>query len=564
MANIFEIPLLNPLRFVWQSDKLPSDIVGTKYKAFNPSYNYTQFDDDLAYKSLKFFESKEEFIQPYQQSEILRGQFFGSDTTTSNYTVRLLDENDNVFTAKSIAIVQQAGTYLGRKLYTFQTALFDIPEGIYRVQLRYNHGSSQYSYILSERINIKQRHAKSVRFEYTNSYNDQDMMYLSASFLYHLRLNGSLIQFTPNSSTTTYEDQPKNMKVVSGIAFRNFELSLFQIPDWMADKIERMFICDTITIDGKRWCRDSGAKLETKDSIQTPLKDYTIKLREAENQASISHNLNSAIMGDMPQTKYFWIEQMSIDNVVTTIRQGFNGKQNFLDYLNTNQKVGSGYWAEDAKNQLVFYANDDFVITGSWVLTSVNILKYGMKLTIDGAGDIEWDVTASGVTCYYAAKWGNGVIDTNKTALTASPTATAIINTWTNNGIWECYVYFSDYVSIADTASTVNVKSIDIDIAPSCTYFNIFSTAGRCNRFESNPFNYVTALDYFNIAGMALSSYAIDDILRWAYDNLSRLATSCEFIVSGQAVSAPPSRNFRGMSAIIAAIGKRITTLTTD
>lgn len=559
MSNIFQIPVLNPLRFVWQSDKLPSDASTAKYKAFNPQHNYRNFDDDFFARSLKFYETSERYLQPYQQCDIVRGQFAGSDGTAAHYTARLLDQYGNVVTSKTITLAQHSGAY--GYIYTCEFSLWDVPEGIYCVQLRYDHTGS-YSYLPSEFIHVKQIHPKSVRFEYINSYTDQDLINFSDSFIYQLRVNGCITQFTPSSDFSTYEDQGKNMKMVSGIPIRQFELSLFQIPDWMADKIERLFINDTVRINGVLWCRDSGSKLEPKGEAINPLRDYTIKLRESENTISVTHNVNTKVLCDMPQTKYFWIERIMMESVYYTIRQGFNGKRNLLDYLNTSAFNDKGYWSEDAKGQLVFYANDDYTFTGNWVIDAVDLLKYGMKLELSGAGDIGIDVVATAGTQSYAAIWGGGAATVNKTALAATPTITTLSKTWAVSYNHDCYIYASDYISLNDNATNIKILSIDCDIAAGCTFFVPFTTASSCTSFKSNPFRFVTALNTFNIQGMNLDTWAINDMCRNIFDCLPKFATTASVYLNNQTPAAPPTK--MSMASILDAIKKRLTTFITD
>ena len=562
MANIFEIPKLNSLRAIWQSDVLPSDGTIVKYNAFNPQYNNVHFDDDFFCRSIRFFEQKVGYLQPYQQSDTIRYIFFGSDTTAANYTARLLDMNGVAIT-KTITVSQQSGTYSGLKAYTLQFSLWDVPEGKYFLQLAYDHGASTFSYILHEPFHLKQVHSNTVRIDYRNSYNDQDVIYFSDTFKFQLRVKGNMSAVNPDSKFSTYEDQPLNNTMVSGIPYRNFELTIDKSPEWLADKVERIFLTDTLTIDGKLFSRENGAKLEPKRNEQYPLHFYGLKLREAENKLSNEYAMNTAVMGSMPQTKYFWVEQMTIAGTTTTIRQGFNGKRNFLDYLNSNQQVGNGYWGEDAKNQLVFYGNNDFTISSTWVLTPVNVLMYGMKLTLIGAGDLEIDVVSSASTQYYAAKWGGGITSTNKTALTASPTATNIAESWAVTYKRECYLYFSDYASIQDIATNVNILSIDCDIAPSCTYFNPFMNATGCTQFESNPFNYVVGLEYFDVQNMNMHTYAIDDLIRWIYEKLPNFDASCSCNLQSQQSLAPPTNGY-GMGILISTINDTITYLGTD
>lgn len=561
MANIFEIPKLNSLRAIWQSDVLPSDGAIVKYNAFNPQYNNVHFDDDFFCRSIRFFEQKVGYLQPYQQSDTISYIFFGSDTTAANYTARLLDMNGVAIT-KTITVTQQSGTYSGMKAYTLQFSLWDVPEGKYFLQLAHKVGS-EYTYILHEPFHLKQVHSNTVRIDYRNSYNDQDVIYFSDTFKFQLRVKGNMSAVNPDSKFSTYEDQPLNNIMVSGIPYRNYEFILDKSPEWVADLLERVTLNDSTEYDGKLFSRENGAKLEPKRNEQYPLHFYGLKLREAENKLSNEYAMNTKALCDMPQTKYFWVERIMIDGTYITIRQGFNGKRNFLDYLNSNQKVGDGYWSEDAKGQLVFIANADYTFTGSWVIDAVDILKYGMKLTLIGDGDLEIDVVSSAGTHYYAVKWGGGITSTNKTALTASPTATNIAESWTATYKRECYLYFSDYASIEDVATNVNILSIDCDIAPSCTYFNPFMNATGCTQFESNPFNYVVGLEYLDLQNMNMHTYSIDDLIRWIYEKLPNFDASCSCNLQAQQSLAPPTNGY-GMGILISTINDTITYLGTD
>ncbi len=76
-------------------------------------------------------------------------------------------------------------------------------------------------------------------------------------------------------------------------------------------------------------------------------------------------------------------------------------------------------------------------------------------------------------------------------------------------------------------------------------------------------FRFVTALDRFDLYGMNLDTYAINDVLRWLYDHVNSLATSAYIILQAQTLVAPPSQS---LSPITAAIRKRLLTgsITTD
>lgn len=564
MASIFYKPILAPLRSFWQSDKLPSDSGTVNYKAFNPSFNYArQFDEDFAARSKRFFEEDYIYIRPCQQSDIIRDFFYGSDTTAAHYTARLLNSKGAVVVGKTITVTQQSGTYNGYKAYTVEFVTWDLPEGVYFLQYKHNNGTEN-SYMICEPFNLKQIHENTVRIDYKNSYNDQDIVWFAASFEFQIRLKATITKVTPNAKFTTYDDQPNNSAMVSGIPQRDYEILFISIPEWENDKLDRIFISDSTKINGKAFTRESGSKLEPKSGSElNPLKDYLLKLREADNTVSVSHNMQIKRLCDMPQTQYFWVERMMIEGTYITIRQGFKGKRNFLDYLNTNQKVGDGYWSEDAGGKLAFYADDEYTFTGSWVIDAVDLLGYGLKFSLrPNTTDFDIDISATAGK-FYAVSWSDGTASTNKTSIATYPATTNIARTVSGSIPVDMFIYATDMKTIVDAATNIDVFSIGGDLAPGMTYFNPFQNNPQVELIENDMFRFVTALDRFDLYGMNLDTYAINDVLRWLYDHVNSLATSAYIILQAQTLVAPPSQS---LSPITAAIRKRLLTgsITTD
>jgi len=281
MANIFEIPLLNPLRAIWQSDKLNADPSGTVlYQAFNSAYNYRNIDSDWYYRTLKEYEQKQPYVQPFQQSDTIRVQWIGSDNTSGYYDhVRLLDSNGSD-TGVSISVGSSA---IGsRTLYTITLPLWNINEGKYFLSVYHHPPSNEKTCIVFEPFHVKQVHIKTVRIDYYNSFNDQSVIYPTSAYIPQIRVHGCITDVTNESKFNVYEDQPMNVEMVSGIPYRTFELTLGGskgIPQWYADIIERALLTDTLMIDGIAYTRAEGAKLESKKEAGKPLNMYTRKIQ---------------------------------------------------------------------------------------------------------------------------------------------------------------------------------------------------------------------------------------------------------------------------------------------
>jgi hypothetical protein len=561
---------------MFQSDRLISNSADDYFKIFNPSYNNKEFGADFYFRALKYYEDKQGYIQPYQQSDIIYMQWLSTDSTLSGFQLaRILDEKGSAFTAKTVTVVKDTGTYsaniggtytTGLTLYYVRIQLYDVPEGRYFLQLRYGTGTTHYN-VITEPFHVKQIHQNTIAIDYTNSYNDQSMIFPSASYIPRLRVHGCITDPDSMAEFNVYEDQPMNAEMVSGIPYRLQEfiigLSAIGIPKHLEELINRITLFDTTSYDGKLFTREKGSKLEAKNTPGNPLSQYTLKLRERINTSTLEIGYMNVVLGDLPQTNYFWVERIQTATSYTNIRLGFKGKRNFLDYLNTNFYVLFGYWGEDANNKLVFTAYESYTIAGTWTLDAVDVLKYGIKFLLDGTGDLGFDLTAVSGSQFYAVNYGDGTT-VNKTALTNTPTITTISHTYAVNNLKEAFIYFSEARSISDNASTIKCRLIGGDLPSSMIYFIPFSSTQYVERFENNIFNYVVALVDFDIRAYNMNTYSINDMIRWIYDSLTRFSTSAIIYMNSQQVSAPPSKQDKGIASFIGAIINRVNTFVTD
>lgn len=577
MANIFEFPLLNPLRAIEQKDNLPSNLTPQYLVGANPAFNYLPVDSDFFVRTLKFYEDKKVFVQKFQQSDTIRIQWLGYDGTLSRYQfARLLDKDGNVFSVKTITVVKDPGTYYvdfngvstAMVLYYVEINLYDVPEGIYFLQTAY-YNNVNYKHVIFEPFNLKQIHPNTSRVDSWNSYNDQGMIYPSANYIVQLRIDGYVKQLPPDAEFNVYIDQPHNKELVSGISTRAFEFVFGQkngAPIWLAEKINKQFLCDMTLIDGVAYTREQGAKLEPLNSDEViPLSGYKLKIGERYNTSTLDiNNTTNAIrvIGNLPQTMYFWVESMTLESTSETIRLGFKGKRNFLDYLNSTKLIGLGYWAENENNKLVFiiYPNQTLP-SGTYSLDDANVLRYGLKFS--GLVDnVTWDINGPSGN-FYAVVWGDGGANVNKTPLATAPSNTTITKTYASSAVRDIYIYFSDANSFVENTLLFGCTSIGGQLAPSMTYFEPFLAGNNVEQFENNLFKYVLALEYVNANGFYLNSYAVNQIIIWIYESLAGFDSSATIDLTGQFLPGAPT-NEAGMLFMISEIRKVITTLDTD
>ncbi len=294
MAYNFDVSPLNPLKFYQLSDYLEAFKPSTnpnQYNIFNANYNYRQFDADFFYRNIKTFDEKRGYYQPYQQGDIIRIQFLGVDDIVGGayagnpYTCYLLDACGSIVGTYNVTS-PSATLVNGSRIREVYIPLFNVAEGYYQVAIRRRQISVfDYSrwHIISEPIWVLQQHHNTTLIEYSNTDNTQGILF-EFGMQFQFRVHGALMELETQSKFNVYEDEPMNLTMLSSVPYRKWTWNIggegFQIPEWMADKIERITGCDTMLIDGKQYTRAEGAKLEANRKPLTPIASYKMNLRE--------------------------------------------------------------------------------------------------------------------------------------------------------------------------------------------------------------------------------------------------------------------------------------------
>lgn len=559
MANIFEISKINPLRVIWQANKIPGDSGTIHYQSYHPAFNSRDFDSDFFYNSIRYYEKKEGYCQPFQQSDTLLLQFMTDDNTHTNYVGQLLDSNGGLYRSLGNP-TEFSSTYDGMSVYKFSVPLYNVDEGKYFFRIVYT-ATTDIVLMISEPFDLKQVHPKTIRIDYWNSFNDFSYIF-EDNVVPQFRVHGCITEVRPDSKFQVYEDQPLNTEMVSGIAFRNYMLSIGigikDVPEWVLDKLERIFLCDSVKVDNHEVTREAGSKWEGKPIERLAVGSYSLKLRERYNTDTYNVADFTTIVGAMPQTSYFFIGNMTINGATVNVQKGFWGKRNFLDYLNATQIVTKGYWSEDINNKLIFTLYEGQT-TSTNALSAANTLPYCIKFKCYGTGSLKVTYTkgAAPGTTYMA------LVDdyTTVTTLTSYTGSLSTIKAYTG-GWHNFYFYFSDLATMVDNTTTGSViKYIGGDFPPSFKTFT-FATAVGLRGIENDMFKYVTALTGFSVAGNLLYKDDVDNLLMWMYDNVTHLDATAVIVLT-QSPAAPPN-NVPGIAAIKAAVKAAVTTLTTD
>lgn len=290
------------------SHKLPVKFlkVGVSYPL---QYHFKQMDTDWYRNRIGRYDFQPPYLQKFQTNDSFDIQFI---TEGLSATLKWIDCHGTE--VETITLTQTANpAIIGDQQLHIGTVDFDdlTPGETYYLLATFgvDAGAKQF---VSEPITVADDLPETLLIEYTNSVNQTDMIW-NVPFSTKIRVEGYIQNFAPGGRVTRYEDQPLDMQTLEGEPTRIYQLLIgsdYGVPDWMIDKINRILMLDSVTIDGVEYSVDKDAQLEAVETPGTPLAYWTVRIREANNRAGIPIDAEGMAVGPLSvvyniQTKGF-------------------------------------------------------------------------------------------------------------------------------------------------------------------------------------------------------------------------------------------------------------------
>ena len=282
-VQIVKFPLLNTVRFV----------------------RATNVQDYFWNDRIPSFESDVDYVQKYQTSDYIQFSvaFNPAYINSSNILCQLRDcrynQNYGYFLPLSIAFIDGDGlVHLNMKL-TLHNPL--IPEGEYYIYLYMPQvAGGNFDLFYSEKISIKTEHENTIQLKYTNEGNDFDnyfyLDFFGASKTYFIfRVEGGFKSdgFKPGSMDSMFQDQNQANTLLSSVPYDVRQITFGNnkgLPNWVSSKINRIFSCTNVQVDGVEYTKTEGAKIESSFTPRYPFGIWTLDLIKSDNDYSEGHN----------------------------------------------------------------------------------------------------------------------------------------------------------------------------------------------------------------------------------------------------------------------------------
>lgn len=305
------------------SHKLPVKFlkVGTNYPL---QYHFKQMDSDFFSNRIARYSQQQPYFQMWQTNDSFDIQFI-----TEGLSATLQWINCRGTVVESIALTQTANPAItgDKQLYIGTVDFDDLEPGeVYYLLATFGVGPGERQFV-SEPIMVDVDLPETLLFEYSNSVNQTDMIW-NVPFSTRMRVDGYIQNFLPGGRTTRYEDQPLDLMTLEGEPTRSYQLligSNYGVPDWVIDKINRILMLDTLTIDGVAYTVDKDAQLEAIETPGAPMAYWTVRIREANNRAGIAIDADGMVESPLTvvyniQTKGFSSNQSPSDQTSTIIQ----------------------------------------------------------------------------------------------------------------------------------------------------------------------------------------------------------------------------------------------------
>jgi len=210
------------------------------------------------------------------------------------FEYKLLDSNFNV-----------VETYRGGELGTLNgfdvwgpletELILEHDPGVYYIELTVNTTLSDNTYI-SEPFELVSSLPESLLIEYSHNRNEYDMAFypdgeLTSKLTFQIRVEGGVMSdgFLPGSKDSFFVDQDRRVVMLDSTPYNVYKFTfgpVSGIPNWMANKINRILSLQEVSINSLQYVKNDGAKLESIREKNYPLAGWQIELVKVESEDS--------------------------------------------------------------------------------------------------------------------------------------------------------------------------------------------------------------------------------------------------------------------------------------
>lgn len=497
---------LNSLRFVRNDSQ-----IGLRY-------NTNKYDDVVFYEQKLSWQGKACFLQPIQKSDTLALMFEvnGYIISGGGLQAKLELKNANNEVVKSINLSNTFDQDSNLEYFYISPNAFysTVDEGNYYFQLSVPYtvsGSYYYHIYYSEPISLKTKHQDSVLLHYTNSYNQYSIPFETTNtFLLAIKNNleyrvyGALINMQQGSERFVFNDQNSNAVSLKTNVYRTWDFAIggnnHSLPDWVLEKVNHIFGCNTITIDNVRYSPNEGAVLEKAGNIMLNKYYASISVRQYNYQDSFSQESPAIIsLFTFPPHEYAYFYKIALKNANDV--EIFNMVGHYITINSTQRdalitKLNSELVAQGhdgafsvSANELIYTGTIDSAARTGEVKSLVSCIAVDFEISAlnpNSGNGISFQIGYSGGTVYASLPY---IVSSNNPVSNPSliTTGNYSLPLSVGNGTHRVLIFFDGLITGIGELYGYNLKQLDLRKTGNTPYFSGISLHDISNAFQLNP-----------------------------------------------------------------------------
>lgn len=276
-------------------------------------YNTRHFDDDWFRNQILSWQVKTNYQQKVQNGDSIYIQMLSNVTAAPTIRLYSCEQTDPLATS---TFTNTTYTVDGYRVYaTNLSELFaTLQDGTYYLTITIEDADGEQSWI-TEPIAVASFWRETTLLRYKHYHNKDHVEFERTGVTMSMRIESALIDFEPGVNRVSYEAQDGDLKLLSAVTFRSFQWVAGgngkTIPDYVISKLNHVWACSDVWVDGKKFVAADGAGFEKSGADRFPKYAAGIEVREASNNTGVIYTSGGFLVMSMPAYP-FVIETYSI------------------------------------------------------------------------------------------------------------------------------------------------------------------------------------------------------------------------------------------------------------
>lgn len=311
MANIIDVPLLSPVRFIPRTEQdYPNFDTSPWLDIIPPQNNPATYGKPAGTYTQKWFNDGVKY-------DPIRIQI---TTTFAPAVIALLDCEGNDVAVYPGSNMSNPAVLVGWTLWEWELIPpVDMPRYYWELRVGTAGPSPEEPGTLEKRLSDPQEtintRANTLVWRYKHSRNRFDVIF-STGIEFYFRSEGWKGRIIPRAKASTVETQSMGVQMNVSKPYREWPVYVGQkggVADWVADIVNHIHACDSVFINEIMYTRPSGNELQVNENPNYPLAAWNMTVRQTKNLQVVrtennntpaefffvTFNLNTRLFGPM-------------------------------------------------------------------------------------------------------------------------------------------------------------------------------------------------------------------------------------------------------------------------